>query len=90
MITTYLKENNSIVKNEEYIINESTLWIDLFNITDEEKVIVKNTLNIEIPTLKDISQIEISERLYVENEALYLKLLRNSLIKSKNFLKHIL
>ncbi|GAA5252319.1 hypothetical protein KNCP2_06070 [Candidatus Rickettsia kedanie] len=55
MITTYLKENNSIVKNEEYIINESTLWIDLFNITDEEKVIVKNTLNIEIPTLKDIS-----------------------------------
>ena len=52
MITTYLKENNSIVKNEEYIINESTLWIDLFNITDEEKVIVKNTLNIEIPTLK--------------------------------------
>ena len=72
MITTYLKENNSIVKNEEYIINESTLWIDLFNITDEEKVIVKNTLNIEIPTLKDISQLEISERLYVENEALYL------------------
>ncbi|KJW05098.1 magnesium transporter CorA family protein [Rickettsia argasii] len=72
MITTYLKENSSIVKNEEYIINESTLWIDLFNITDEEKVIVKNTLNIEIPTLKDISQIEISERLYVENEALYL------------------
>ncbi|ARD87112.1 magnesium transporter [Rickettsia amblyommatis] len=72
MITTYLKANNSIVKNEEYIINESTLWIDLFNITDEEKVIVKNTLNIEIPTLKDISQIEIPERLYVENEALYL------------------
>ncbi|EER22524.1 MULTISPECIES: magnesium transporter CorA family protein [spotted fever group] len=72
MITTYLKENSSIVKNEEYIINESTLWIDLFNITDEEKVIVKNTLNIEIPTLKDISQIEISERLYVENEVLYL------------------
>ncbi|BDU59610.1 hypothetical protein FLA4_00200 [Candidatus Rickettsia kotlanii] len=72
MITTYLKENNSIVKNEEYIINESTLWIDLFNITDEEKVIIENTLNIEIPTLKDISQIEISERLYIENEALYL------------------
>ncbi|WP_341787639.1 magnesium transporter CorA family protein [Rickettsia endosymbiont of Cantharis rufa] len=72
MITSYLKENNSIVKTEEYIINESTLWIDLFNITDEERTLIKASLNIEIPTLKDISQIEISERLYTENDALYL------------------
>ncbi|HJD59461.1 MAG TPA: magnesium transporter CorA family protein [Rickettsia endosymbiont of Omalisus fontisbellaquei] len=72
MITSYLKENNSIVKTEEYIINESTLWIDLFNITDEERTLIKTSLNIEIPTLKDISQIEISERLYTENDALYL------------------
>ncbi|MEY4463454.1 MAG: Magnesium and cobalt transport protein CorA [Pseudomonadota bacterium] len=72
MITSYLKENNSIVKTEEYIINESTLWIDLFNITDEERTLIKTSLNIEIPTLKDISQIEISERLYTENDVLYL------------------
>jgi len=72
MITSYLKENNSIVKTEEYIINESTLWIDLFNITDEERTLIKTSLNIEIPTLKDISQIEISERLYTENDILYL------------------
>lgn len=72
MITTYLKENNAIVKKEEYLINESTLWVDLFNITNKEREIIKNSLNIEIPTLKDISQIEISERLYTENDALYL------------------
>lgn len=72
MITSYLKENNSIVKTEEYIINESTLWIDVFNITDEERTLIKTSLNIEIPTLKDISQIEISERIYTENDALYL------------------
>lgn len=72
MITTYLKENNTIVKKEEYLISESTLWVDLFNVTDEEREIIKNSLNIEIPTLKDISQIEISERLYTENDTLYL------------------
>jgi len=72
MITTYLKENNAIVKKEEYLINESTLWVDLFNITDEENALIKTSLNIEIPALKDISQIEISERLYIENDALYL------------------
>ncbi len=72
MITTYLKENNAIVKKEEYIVNESTLWIDLFNITDEERGTINTSLNIDIPTLKDISQIEISERLYMENDALYL------------------
>ncbi|WP_341792384.1 magnesium transporter CorA family protein [Rickettsia endosymbiont of Gonocerus acuteangulatus] len=72
MITTYLKENNAIVKKEGYIVNESTLWIDLFNITNEEREEIKNSLNIDIPSLKDISQIEISERLYTENDALYL------------------
>ncbi|HJD56140.1 MAG TPA: magnesium transporter CorA family protein [Rickettsia endosymbiont of Pyrocoelia pectoralis] len=72
MITTYLKENNAIIQSNECIINDSTLWIDLFNITDAERAEVKNLLNIEIPTLKDVSQIEISERLYVENDTLYL------------------
>lgn len=72
MITTYLKENNAIVKKEECIINDSTLWVDSFNITAEEREKIKNSLNIEIPTLKDISQIEISERLYIENDTLYL------------------
>lgn len=72
MITTYLKENNTIIRSNECIINDSTLWIDLFNITDIERAEIKNLLNIEIPTLKDVSQIEISERLYVENDTLYL------------------
>lgn len=43
MITTYLKENNAIVKKEEYLINESTLWIDLFNITNEEREAIKTS-----------------------------------------------
>lgn len=72
MITTYVKENNCIVKSSKYIIDKSTVWIDLFDITREERAFVSEVLNIEIPTLEDISQIEISERLYVENNALYL------------------
>lgn len=72
MITTYLIENNFLKKSSNDAIDNATIWIDLFNITPEEKLIIQNLLNIDIPTPQDITQIAVSERLYVENDALYL------------------
>ncbi|WP_316353234.1 magnesium transporter CorA family protein [Candidatus Trichorickettsia mobilis] len=72
MIITYLNQDNALKKSENYVLDESTIWIDLFNISDDEERLVESFLGIDVPTLEEVKQIEVSRRLYVENEALYI------------------
>lgn len=48
------------------------VWIDLIEPTQEEDRIVERFLNIQIPTREEMADIEPSEILYRENEALYM------------------
>jgi magnesium transporter len=47
-------------------------WIDLFSPTKEEETLAEEALAIELPTREEMSEIEISSRLYQENGALFM------------------
>jgi magnesium transporter len=47
-------------------------WIDLLNPTPEEEKKVERLLGIDVPTREEMAEIEISSRLYRENDALYM------------------
>ena len=71
MIITYLNQNNKIERSTEVILDPSTLWIDLVNMSREEEKLIENFLGIDIPSKEEMEQIEVSRRLYVENDATY-------------------
>ena len=71
MIITYLNQNNKIERSTEVILDPSTLWIDLVNMSREEEKLIENFLGIDIPSKEEMEQIEVSRRLYVENAATY-------------------
>jgi len=50
-------------------IPTNTIWIDLLNPTREEELAVEAFLGMEIPTHEEMSEIEVSSRLYTENHA---------------------
>jgi magnesium transporter len=50
----------------------NAVWIDLLNPTSEEESEVERTLSIDIPTHEEMAEIEVSSRLYHENDALYM------------------
>ncbi|WP_158285780.1 magnesium transporter CorA family protein [Pseudohoeflea suaedae] len=47
-------------------------WYDLFNPTDEESAAVEAATGIDLPSRDELSDIEPSSRLYIENDALFL------------------
>jgi magnesium transporter len=71
MIITYLNQNDKIERSTEVILDPSTLWIDLVNMSREEEKLIENFLGIDIPSKEEMEQIEVSRRLYVENDATY-------------------
>jgi len=50
----------------------ATVWIDLHNPTAEEDAAVERALGISVPTRAEMREIEASNRLYVENGAVYM------------------
>lgn len=50
----------------------TVLWCDLFDPTPEEEAWVEDHLGVDIPTRAEMYEIELSSRLYQENDAVYL------------------
>jgi magnesium transporter len=55
-----------------HAVDKSTLWIDLLDPTAEEDACMEAALGIDIPTRAEMREIEASNRLYVENGALFM------------------
>jgi len=76
MITAYLLEKGSLqsysVSAENTSLLKNALWIDLLRPTAEEDRWVESALSLNIPTRDDMREIEISSRLYKENNALFM------------------
>jgi magnesium transporter len=49
-----------------------SLWLDLLNPTREEEQQVERLIGIEVPTREEMAEIEVSSRLYRENDTLYM------------------
>jgi magnesium transporter len=53
-------------------VPESSVWIDLITPTQAEDKLVEKALGIAVPTREEMQEIEVSSRLYVENNARYM------------------
>lgn len=51
---------------------DHALWIDLINPTLEEEAVVEQKIGLNIPTREELSEIELSSRLYQDNGALFM------------------
>lgn len=49
-----------------------TVWLDLFQPTEQEEIIVDMAFSINLPTHREMQQIEVSRRLYREGDALFM------------------
>lgn len=75
MILAYLSENNlkpEIITPLNQELLNGALFIDLLNPTKEEEKLVEEKLNLDLPTREEMQEIEISSRLYKENNALFM------------------
>ena len=54
------------------VLPHTTLWIDLLEPTLEEEMKVERDLGIDVPTREEMREIESSNRLYEEGDALYM------------------
>lgn len=73
----YTQENQTINKLSltlDGVIPPNTVWIDLINVTEEEEQKLEKLLNINIPTPEETKNVSISNRLYEENEAIYMSI----------------
>jgi magnesium transporter len=73
MIKSYAAENGrlrSIEDGPERL--ETAAWIDLLSPTPEEESFVEGKLKINIPTRAEMEEIEVSSRLYLEDEAAFM------------------
>ena len=75
MITAYLRANGMlkpVTLSRDEAIPEGTVWIDVLSPEDEDLVFLDEVLGLDVPTEEDMQEIEMSSRLYQEEEALYM------------------
>jgi magnesium transporter len=73
MLDLYTLQRDRLVQiTADGELPETTTWVDLINPTAEEEAKVERLLKIDIPTQEEMAEIEISSRLYRENDALYM------------------
>jgi magnesium transporter len=76
MIYVFNKDSNLNLKlfagTPEAGLCKETLWVDLFEPTIEEDRLVEQFLKISIPTKEEMAEIELSNRLYEEDDAFYM------------------
>lgn len=87
MITAYVERDGRMspiaVQNGEAIPAEAT-WIDLFAPTKEEEAAAEEALALDLPTREEMSEIEISSRLYQENGALFMTITMMTQVEAGN------
>lgn len=73
MITGYVNESGQLRRvgepHEDY---DGLVWIDLLNPSDAEEDDLEKWLGVDIPTKDEMEEIEISSRLYTENDASFM------------------
>jgi magnesium transporter len=72
MIHAYRLEAGRLRPMEEGAALSGALWVDLFRPGEEEATRVLAELGVEVPTLEDMEEIEVSNRLYREPGADYM------------------
>lgn len=75
MITAYVHANGMLTPvalQRGDAIPEAAVWIDVLSPEDEDLVFLDGALGLDVPTEEDMQEIEMSSRLYQEDDALYM------------------
>src|SRR5262249_11438517 len=75
MLAAYVSRGTSLERQEigaDLKLPDNALWLDLELPTPSEDKAVEQALGISVPTLREMQEIEITSRLYVENGARYM------------------
>lgn len=73
MISAYVSDGGRLRAVEQFGTDiPGIVWLDLYEPTREEESAVEQALGIEVPLREEMEEIEISSRLYQENNAAYM------------------
>ena len=73
MLAIYTPDLKRLKKEEEpRDLHNSFVWVDLLNPTKEEELLAEQSLKLALPTREEMKEIEISNRLYKENDVLFM------------------
>lgn len=73
MIAGYALEDGRLKPLDDiYAEKDRVLWVDLLRPTPEEEKSLEAALGVEVPTREEMNEIEISSRLYTDNDALFM------------------
>lgn len=60
------------INSSNHDILEKALWVDIVNPSPEEELLVEQCLDLNIPTREEMREIELSSRLYKEDDILFM------------------
>lgn len=75
MLIDYLKRkgfNAEVITVENRNLLQDAIWIDLISPSKEEESIVENELDFNVPTREEMQEIELSSRLYKEDNTVFM------------------
>lgn len=73
MIRTFANAGNRFVLSSETLEHlDSAVWIDILRPSRDEETAIERALGIDVPTLEEMSEIEVSSRLYTEDGATFM------------------
>lgn len=75
MITAYVHNNGVLsprVLGDEEPLPDNAIWIDLLAASRQEEAVLERELALQLPSREEMSEIEISSRLYQENGAQFM------------------
>lgn len=72
MIRTYRISAGGVLRDDTAKYAGNAVWIDLLNPTKEEEDAVELALKLDVPTREEMAEIEVSSRLYQENDATFM------------------
>jgi magnesium transporter len=74
MLFVYVPHGHTLERRkiEDAVIPDHAVWIDIVTPTNKEDKVVEQFLGIAVPTREEMLEIEVSSRLYVENNARYM------------------
>lgn len=73
MINAYSLHHGALIgENINHLSTQNIAWVDLFAPTHDEDILVEKLCKVDVPTREEMSEIEPSNRLYVENNVAYM------------------
>jgi magnesium transporter len=73
MIRTFANDANRFVLTGESLEHlDTAVWIDILRPSRDEETAVERALGIDVPTLEEMSEIEVSSRLYTEDGSTFM------------------